>query len=277
MHAGLLRPDSAPAPALGEAAEVARELAALGEEAGCAPGEVALVFDYESAWAWETQPQGRDFSYFRLVFDFYRGLGRLGLNVDIVPPDSADLSAYKLVLAPGLATLGPALDGALAAHDGIVLVGPRSNAKTPDFATPVPLPPQLPGLDCLVARVESLPPGVDVPLAGGGAFLRWFEEIEGGAEVLLATADGRPAMVAADGLRYLAGWPDDAAMDRLLAEAARAAGLAPEVLPEGLRRRDTAGHRIWLNYNGGPVRHDGREVPGCGVHVEPRPAAGSTR
>ena len=67
--------------------------------------DVALVFDYASAWAWEIQPQGRDFSYFRLVFDIYRGLRRLGLNVDILPPDTADLSAYKLVLAPGVATL----------------------------------------------------------------------------------------------------------------------------------------------------------------------------
>jgi beta-galactosidase len=66
------------------------------------------VFDYASAWAWETQPQGRDFSYFRLVFETYRALRRLGLNIDILPPDTADLSGYALVLAPGVATLSPA-------------------------------------------------------------------------------------------------------------------------------------------------------------------------
>ena len=43
-----------------------------------ARADAALVFDYASAWAWETQPQGRDFSYFRLVFETYRGLRRLG-------------------------------------------------------------------------------------------------------------------------------------------------------------------------------------------------------
>lgn len=271
MHAGLLRPDSAPAPALAEAAQVAREIDELGEDAGCAPGEVALVFDYESAWAWQTQPQGRDFDYFRLVFAFYRGLARLGLNVDILPADSAEFSAYKMVLVPGLATIGAPLMAALAAHDGIALVGPRSNSKTSDFAIPVPLPPNLPGLDCTVARIESLPPGVQVPLADGGAFAHWFEEIEGSGEVLGRTADGRPALVGAGGLRYLAGWPDPEALNRLLTEAATAAGLATEELPEGLRRRDTAGHRVWLNYNAAPVHHAGRDIGAGDVLIEPRP------
>jgi beta-galactosidase len=94
MHAGLLRPDSAPAPGLAEAAQVAREIA--GDASGrdrAAP--VALVFDYAAAWAWETQPQGRDFDYFRLVFSAYRALRRAGLSVDIMPPDTGDLSPWK--------------------------------------------------------------------------------------------------------------------------------------------------------------------------------------
>lgn len=271
MHAGLLRPDSAPAPALAEAAQVAREIAELGEDAGCATGDVAIIYDYQSAWAWETQPQGRDFSYFRLVFDVYRGLRRLGLNIDILPPDTADLSSYRLVLVPGLATLDAALTAALASHDGVALVGPRSNAKTTGFSIPVPLPPNLPGLDCTVARVESLPPGASVPLGGGGAFVHWFEELEGRAEVLARTEHGFPAVMAAGGMRYLAGWPDDAALLRLLTEAAAAAGLATEVLPEGLRRRDTQAHRVWVNYNPGPVRHGQRDIAGCDVLIEPLP------
>ncbi|HHS94283.1 MAG TPA: beta-galactosidase [Rhodobacterales bacterium] len=273
MHAGLLRPDNAAAPALEEAAEVASEIAALGEAAGCAKGHVALVYDYESAWAWQTQPQGRDFEYFRLVFDFYRGLRRLGLDVDILPPDSADLSAYKLVLVPGVATLTQALTNALAAHDGLALIGPRSNCKTAEFSIPVPLPPALAGLDCTVARVESLPPGAAVPIETGGYFEHWFEQLEGKAKVLMRTDDGYPAVMASEGLRYLAGWPDDAAMLGLLRDTARAAGLEVEELPEGLRRRDTQGHRVWVNYNPKPMRHKGRKVPGCGVLVEPRDAS----
>ena len=65
MHAGLLRPDSVPAVAFGEAEVVARELAAM-PDVGTGAAKVGLVFDYASAWAWEIQPQGRSFSYFWL-------------------------------------------------------------------------------------------------------------------------------------------------------------------------------------------------------------------
>lgn len=263
MHAGLLRPDSAAAPAHDEAAQVARELAAMPEVA-TGPATVALVFDYESAWAWETQPQGRDFDYFRLAFHFYRGLRRLGLSVDILPPDTADLSAYRVVLAPGVATLTPALLAALPRFSGIALVGPRSNAKTVEFATPVPLPPNLPGLDCTVARVESLPPDVPVPLAAGGAFLHWREMLEG-ADVRERAADGVPAVIGAGGLRYLGGWPDEAALDRMLRDACAEAGVATEPMPGSLRCRDSGGRRFYFNYGPEAARHLGLEVASAGV------------
>ncbi|MGQ0565360.1 MAG: beta-galactosidase [Gemmobacter sp.] len=266
QHAGLLRPDSVAAPAYHEAAEVARELAAMPEvEPGKAP--VALVFDYASAWAWATQPQGRDFDYFRLVFAVYRGLRRLGLSVDILPPDTADLAAYRLVLAPGVATLTDALKQALATHPGIAILGPRTNAKTADFAIPVPLPPALPGLACTVMRVESLAPDVPVPLAEGGSFLHWREKTEG-TPVRESTTDGWPAVVG-DRLRYLAGWPDEAAMARVLGAACTDAGIATDALPDGLRCRETGTWRFWINYGADAVTHKGRTVPGAGVIWEP--------
>ena len=268
MHAGLLRPDSVAAPAYDQAAEVARELAAMPDvEAGSA--QVALVFDYASAWAWATQPQGRDFDYFRLVFHFYKGLRRLGLNVDILPPDTEDLSGYKLVLAPGVAALSDALTGALTAFRGTALIGPRTNAKTVEFATPVPLPPNLPGLDCTVARVESLPPDVPVPLAKGGSFLHWREKCEA-AEVVEETLDGWPALIGHGAMKYLAGWPDDAALDRILQDACAAQGLAVTILPEGLRIRDTETHRFWFNYNPEAVTHEGLTIAAAGVHWDKR-------
>ena len=83
-----------------------------------------------AAWAWEIQPQGREFDYFRLVFDFYRTLRRLGLSVDFVPADTPSLEGYRLVVIPGLFTWTPALLGAINASDGHVLIGPRSGSKT---------------------------------------------------------------------------------------------------------------------------------------------------
>ena len=268
MHAGLLRPDSAPAQAFEEAGKVAQELAAM-PDVGTARADVALVFDYASAWAWQTQPQGRDFDYFRLAFAFYRGLRRLGLNVDILPPDVADLTGYKLVLAPGVATLSAPFLTALGAFGGTALIGPRSNAKTVEFATPVPLPPNLPGLDAVVARVESLPPDVPVPLEAGGNLLHWREKIEGGAEVVERATDGWPALLRAGGIHYLAGWPEDAVLDRMLVALCKTQGIGVEVLPEGLRRRDSDTHRFWFNYNPFSVDWDGVTIPAAGVHWEP--------
>jgi beta-galactosidase len=182
MHAGMLRPDSEPAPAYHAAMQVSQEINTL-NDVTLAAADVGLVFDYASAWAWQIQPQGRDFCYFTLAFEMYKGLRRLGLNVDILPPDVAHLNDYKLVLVPGAATLSQPLLGALSAFKGQSLIGPRTNAKMLDFAIPVPLPPNLPGLDCKVVRVESLPPDLPVALVGGGHFRHWREKCEGQANV----------------------------------------------------------------------------------------------
>ena len=259
-HAGLLRPDSAPAPALAEAAQVASELTDL-PTAGCARGDVALIVDYASGWAWETQPQGRDFDYFELAFEMYRGLRALGLNIDILPPDG-DASGYGLVVAPGIATLP---DGFAARLDGLALLGPRTNARDAEMATPVPLPPALAGLDARVTMVESLPPGADRPLAPGGSFTRWVEDLEGDADTVERRSDGAAAILRAGRVLYMGGWPDETARDRILGGLCREAGIGTRRLPDGLRLRDTETHRFWFNYAPEPVTVDGATIPAAGV------------
>ncbi|MEM0946444.1 MAG: beta-galactosidase [Pseudomonadota bacterium] len=262
-HAGLLRPDSADAPTMEEARRVATELEDLPDTSPIrAP--VALVFDYASAWAWEVQPQGQDFSYFRVVFSAYRALRRSGLSVDILPSGATNLSAYRLILAPGIATLPASLLKAIADHDGITLLGPRTNAKTRDLSIPVPLPPNLPGLEVTVSYVESVPPGHARVVAGGGAVVHWMEALETIAPVHVETEEGAPVMVG-DRLRYLAGWPDDALWDRLVSDACADAGIATDRLPEGLRLRDTATHRFAFNYADAPRRYRDVELQPAGV------------
>lgn len=266
-HAGLLRPDSVAAPGLLEAAEVAREMALVTD--GDCPADVALVFDYESAWAWSTQPQGADFDYFRLCFAWYRAARALGLNIDIIPPDTADLSRWKLVLAPGLFTLSPQLRAALARFDGLSLLGPRTNSRTPDFTIPVPLGPSLPGLDARVIRVESLPPGAEIALSEGGRFLHWAEEVEGQAQTDLTRADGLPALLRADGLHYLTGWPDDATLRALLERLCAQARIATFDLPAGLRTRVCGNVRFWFNHSAAPLDWQGQSLPAAGVRMAP--------
>jgi beta-galactosidase len=271
MHAGLLRPDSAPAPALPQVRQVADEIAAMGDIAA-APAPVAIVFDYESAWAWQTQPQGRDFDYFRLAFSVYRALRRLGLSVDFLPPDAGDLSAYGMVLVPGLATLSDRLKAALPTVGGRVILGPRTNAKTPGFAISVPLPPNLPGLDCTVSLVESLPPGVGHPLPGVGAVRHWLEHLEGSAPVTLATDDGHTVAMRSGKVEYLGGWLDDAAMADYLARACAETGITTRPVTGGLRLRDTATLTFAINYGADPATCEGHSIPGAGVAWWPRGA-----
>jgi beta-galactosidase len=267
MHAGLLRPDSQPAPGLAEAAQVAAEIESLPNvDAGHA--RVALIFDYESAWAWEVQPQGRDFDFFRLTFAAYRAARRAGLSLDILPPDVADLSPYALVLAPGLMTLSAPLRAALASYKGIALIGPRTDTKTTELSIPTPLGPQIPGLDVRVTLAESLPPMSDEPLENGGRFLSWFEHLEGTAPVTRRTGTGRPAIMGDGPLRYLAGWPDDETFFAMVRDAAIEAGLATHDLPDGLRIRDTATHRFVFNYAPEPQVWGTTTIPPAGVHWE---------
>lgn len=265
MHAGLLRPDSADAPALEEAAQVADEINAL-PDVSTAKADVALIFDYESAWAWEAQPQGADFDMFRLAFSAYRACRRAGLNVDILPPDTADLSGYAFTLAPGLMSVAPPLKAALAT--ATALIGPRTDTKTEHLSIPTPMGPNIDGLDTTVILTESLPPDVGVPLENGGQFLHWREMLEGGGAVRLRCTDGTAAIVG-DKLRYLAGWPDDGTWDMILRDLCAETGLTHHDLPDGLRIRDTATHRFVFNYAPEPMHWNGVEIPAAGVHWEP--------
>ncbi len=269
MHAGLLRPDSAPAPALAEAAQVAEEIKGMPQIDG-APAPVALVFDYESAWAWDAQPQGTDFDMFRLAFSAYRALRRAGLSIDILPPDVGDLSGYKLVLAPGLMRLSDPLRSALSRYEGTALIGPRTDTKTDELSIPTPLGPDLPDTDLSVVMSESIPPTDAIALKGGGQFLHWFEHLEGTAPVHLTTKSGHPAIMGGDNLRYLAGWPDDATWDSIIGGLCDAADLQTYALPRGLRIRDTATHRFVFNYAPKAQHWNGTKIPAAGVHWEPR-------
>jgi beta-galactosidase len=264
LHAGLLRPDDVDAPGLAEAAAVAEEMQLMPNVEN-AQAPVALVFDYAADWAWKVLPQGADFDYFRLVFDAYRAVRRQGLSVDIVSADDADLSGYKLVLAPGLATMSDDLIAKIAACDAPCLVGPRSNLVTDELHISVPMGPSLPGLDATVTRVESLPPGVSRAVQGGGALVHWVETIEGPADATLKTSDNAPVLVSDGSVHYLGGWPDLALWDRVIGLLAAQHGLALAPLPEGLRLRDTATHRFAFNYSADAVEWQGRIIDAAGV------------
>jgi beta-galactosidase len=263
-HAGLLRPDSVPAEGYHEAAQVAREVRDA-PEVRITQAPVALVFDYASAWAWAVQPQGQGCDYFRLVFEMYRGLRKLGLSVDILPPDTGSFDGYRLVLVPGLVTLSPSLRHALEDSRCLLLLGPRTNAKTAALVIPIPLPPALPRLDVTVSRVETLRPDMPVPMAGAGHVTLWREQLEGSAEVLDRDCHGRPVTMRSGRLTYLGGWPDAAFLRHLLLRACAEAGVDVTDLPPDIRVRQAGPTRFVFNYGPDTVTFDGLVLPPAGV------------
>jgi len=256
MHSGILRPDADKAEAYGEIESALKDIAKIDWPKTESPAPVAIVFDYPSAWAWEIQPQGSEFDYFRLVFDFYKGLRRRGISIDFIPSSSDDFSPYRLVIIPGLFDLSDTLKDALKKFEGQVLMGPRSGSKTREFQIPDQLPPGLGSdlLDMKVLRVESLRPDSPVAL-DEGSFKFWREFVEPGkkCEVMLSARDKEPALVSQNSLHYLCGWPDEPAMDHILNTLYKKASLDlihPEMtLPEGLGIRQTGELVFAFNYS----------------------------
>jgi beta-galactosidase len=277
MHAGLMRLDDKPAPGLGEAKQVAGESAAI-EFAPPEKAECAIVYDYESAWAWAIQPQAEGFSHFQAAAMQYRQLRKFGLNVDIVSADTADLSGYKLVFVPALFAWTDALTEALSRADALVVVGPRSGSKTKDFHIPAALPPDLPSqlLDVRVVRVDSLPDYAPVPIKSGGHVFKWRDKIETTAEVYFEAEDGWPVLVGRDRFFYLAALLDDDAHAKITRRLVDLAGLEPLDLPHGVRTRKCGATTFVFNYGlethdlealgfSGPFGLDGVKLAPAGV------------
>ena len=260
MHAGLLQTDSKAAPALDDVTQVANELKKF-QNVGTTKAQVALIFDYDSAYAWEAQPQGEDFDYFNLVFDCYRALRRAGWSVDVVPK-TVDPTTYKITFAPGLLTVPTTLKG------GLIVAGPRAGSKTEELTISTESNPGIPGLKTKITYVESLPPFAPMTLSGGGAFEKWREAIETQDRVILQLEGGEPAAIRAGDIIYLAGWPDPSAWRRLLLKLAQEKNLPIMDLPKEIRIRDTETHRFWFNYGPNEVTCNNITLPAAGVHWE---------
>ncbi|WPD18251.1 beta-galactosidase [Thermaerobacter composti] len=109
-RAGAEKFHGAMVPHAGEKTRVYREVAQLGAElkrldevlGSRIIAEVAIAFDWSNWWALELDSKpSRDIRYLDELLRYYRPLFERNIAVDFVPP-TADLSRYKLVLAPSL-------------------------------------------------------------------------------------------------------------------------------------------------------------------------------
>ena len=220
-----------------------------------AKGRVALVFDYQSEWAWEVQPQAQGFSHAAHVRALYAAFRRHGLDVDILPPSTTSFAGYAIVAIPALFAWNDALRSAIAEFDGHLLIGPRSGSKTENFSIPARLAPDLPSnlLDLKVIRIETLDPSLEVEVKGSGAVHHWRERIETKANVVIEDADSWPVLVNQGKLYYLGGSGSKALVHRVVDYLIAEADLPTLSLPAGIRCRTRGGLRIYVNYNAGPA------------------------
>jgi beta-galactosidase len=192
-HGTLIGPDGAPMPIYDEIARTADEMRrAAPYLAGTTPAaaEVALIYSQDSRWSIEQERHTRDYDPVAVMKDWYRPFATAGIRVDVVAPD-ADLSGYRLVLAPQLTVLDAATAQRLEAYvqaGGHLLLGPRSGMRDGDNALAARQPGGLTRL--LGARVEYYYPiTAPVTLSGHGlsATARvWAEtlDVSAGATVL---------------------------------------------------------------------------------------------
>ena len=279
-RSGAERFHSAMLPHAGEDTKVFREVTQVGEEyqrlsgliGSTVDAQVAIVHDFESAWAAE-QPghPTSDFDYHAAVLGVYRALWQVGVTVDVVAP-SSDLAGYRLVVVPALYQVtddearwledyvragGHAVvtwfSGIADEHDHVRLGGYPGAFR------------ELLGMS--VEEFFPLPVGDTVALTGGLSASNWSELLHpNGCEVVASYVDGPLPGVPAvtrnefgDGLAwYLATTLDPDSAVTMFAEALTRAGVAPVVpAPAGVEVVRRRGERIsWLV----AVNHTSRDV-----------------
>ena len=108
--AGAEKHHSGMVPHAGTDSRVWREVKALGNElpkldqllSSQVQAEVAILMDWENWWALELESKpSNDLKLLPQIYSYYKPLFERNITVDFVHPE-ADLSRYKLVIAPNL-------------------------------------------------------------------------------------------------------------------------------------------------------------------------------
>jgi beta-galactosidase len=266
---------SAMLPHAGTDSQIWRDVVALGADlkalaevrGSTSPASVAVVWDWNARWALELPSQpSESVRYLDLVRAWYEPLWRSGVAVDFVHP-SADLSRYRLVLAPALYLVDD--EGAenltgFASGGGTLVVGFHSGAVDTNCHVRLGGYPGAFREALGVSTDELFPllPDERVALEGGGTASLWSERVRlAGADAVTSYAEGPLAGVPAvtrhtygEGVAwYLATHPDPSTLAGLLHRIRTEAGVAPvRETPEGvetvLRRGEDADYLFLINH-----------------------------
>jgi beta-galactosidase len=231
-HGTLIGADGTPVPLYAEVAQLGKdfEKAAPVLAGTSVKAEVAILHSYDSRWAINWQRHNKDYDPNIELQSYYAALRPIVQSVDIVPA-TANLSAYKLVVAPGLNVLsGPAVKNLVAyvRGGGHLVLGQRSGMKDEDNGLQ---PERQPGPlgELLRARVEQYYAlNNPVPIEGEwgtGESPLWAELLSAedkDTDILMRYGksngwlDGQPAVVTRKigkgRITYIGAWLDPATM-----------------------------------------------------------------
>jgi beta-galactosidase len=146
-----------------EVARMGKEIREIGDlvSDSAVTSQIAILLSFDSRFAFQLQTNNPGFSYAEHFKSLYRAFSQTGLGVDVVAPD-ADLSSYRLVVAPALYVINPPVVDNLmnyVSQGGILLLTPRSGVKDEANAVfDMPLPGPLADLvGAVVDDYDSLP------------------------------------------------------------------------------------------------------------------------
>jgi beta-galactosidase len=277
-HGTLVGADGTPVPLYAEVQRIGEDFDKAGEAlAGTTVhSEVAVLQDYDSRWAINWQRHNKAFDPVTSLLSYYAPLHQLARSVDIVA-DTAQLSQYKLVVAPALNLLTPQAAANLEAYvrkGGHLVLGQRSGMKDEDNGLQHERQPG-PLASLLGARVEQFY-ALDQPVPvsgswGNGPTNLWAEQIDVTSpetKTLMTYGksngwlDGQPAavthQVGKGSITYIGAALDEPTMMHAAEWMLKDSGLMPVIpnLPEGVDLAVREGNQkkvlIFTNYSAQP-------------------------
>ena len=244
-HSGLLHHDSTPDIGYQEMLRLQDEQPLMRSVQGTnVAADTAILANYEDLWALDLQTHNHLINYWRHLFAYYHALARAGVPVDIIST-GADLSRYKLVIAPTLGLADDVLADHLTAYvksGGMLLLGIRSGFKTlTNIVTDKPLPGPFRNLvGATVEAWHSLPPDVMYPLTDYKSraleVATWAESLKAESAYPLISYNGGPlkgqAAVAVNAVGkgnavYVGLWPNEGILNSLIGWLLPKAGIQP--------------------------------------------------
>ena len=170
---GILPHDGKPNRRYYEFAKVGAEMKKLSRIYGklSPKAKVAIVKSFDSEWSHKIHRHVENFSYDKLLLDYYRAFYRLGVPVEFTAPEE-DLRGYDLVLAPALIMVSGEQKENLVSYvrgGGTLLLGFRSGVKSMDNTM---LPLEIPGVfkDMAGVSVDDYDPQFRKETTAAGVF-----------------------------------------------------------------------------------------------------------